>query len=82
MDDTTGAVMEIEVLDVNWDTVQVFRYCQPGFITGLHASVYVGISALELQAACSLLKIPPDADLVAGIKIMCEETARIYSSKA
>jgi len=70
------------VLDGNWNTVTVFRHCQPGFITGLHAPVYMGISALELQAACSLLNIPPDADLVAGIKVMSEETARIYSSKA
>jgi len=70
------------VLDGNWNTVTVFRQCQPGFITGLHAPVYVGISALELQAACSLLTISPDADLIAGIKVMAEETARVYSSKA
>jgi len=72
-------VIEIEVLDENWNTVQVFRYCQPSFITGMHAPVYLGISALELQAACSLLRIAPDDDLISGIKIMCEETARVYS---
>jgi len=77
-----GGVTIIEVLDDNWDTVSVFRHCQPNFITGMHAPVYLGISALELQAACGLLRITPDDDLVAGIKIMSEETARVYSSKA
>jgi len=74
-------VIDIEVLEENWNTVAVFRHCQPGFITGLHAPVYVGISALELQAACALLRIVPDADLIAGIKVMSEETARVYSTR-
>jgi len=73
-------VIDIEVLEENWKTVVVFRICQPSFITGMHAPVYMGISALELQAACSLLHIAPDDDLVSGIKIMSEETARVYSS--
>jgi len=77
-----GGETVIEVLADNWDTVRAFRHCQPSFITGLHAPVYLGISALELQAACGLLRITPDDDLVAGIKIMAEETARVYSSKA
>jgi len=75
-------VIDIEVLEENWDTVHVFRHCQPSFITGMHAPVYLGISALELQAACSILHIVPDVDLIAGIKVMAEETARIYSDKA
>jgi len=75
-------VIEIEVLADNWNTVLVFRHCQPSFITGLHAPVYLGISALELQAACTLLQITPDADLIAGIKVMSEHTARAYSDKA
>jgi len=74
-----GSITLIEVLDDNWDTVLVFRHCQPSFITGMHAPVYMGISALELQAACALLQISPDADLIAGIKVMSEETARVYS---
>jgi len=79
----TGAeVIDIEVLEENWNTVRVFRTCQPSFITGLHAPAYLGISALELQAACSLLQIALDPDLMAGIKVMAEETARLYSSKA
>jgi len=79
---TTGGETVIEVLADNWNTVHVFRHCQPSFITGMHAPVYMGVSALELQAACGLLRITPDDDLVAGIKIMSEETARVYSSKA
>jgi len=70
------------VLEENWNTVIAFWQCQRSFITGLHAPVYVGTSSLELLAACTLLQITPNADLVAGIKVMSEETARIYSSKA
>jgi len=70
------------VLDENWNTVIVFWQCQRSFITGMHAPVYAGISALELLAACTLWQITPNADLMAGIKVMTEETARVYSSKA
>jgi len=78
--DGQDAAVEIEVLDENWDTVQVFRICQPSFITGMHTPIYAGISAMEMQAACALLHITADADLVAGIRVMSEETARVYSN--
>lgn len=79
--DDADAPIEIPVLEDNWDAVQVFQQCQPVWITGLHAPIYQGISALELQAAMRLEGIQPNAapDVIAGVRLMERTTRQIHS---
>lgn len=66
----------IEVLEENWQAVMVFRQCRAHWVTGMHAPIYDGITAMELEAAARLHRIPPSAydDLVACIEVLVQTT--------
>lgn len=75
---------EVDVLDDNWDTVQVFLRCQANWLTGgMGAPVYLGISALELDAAIRLSRIPTEQidEVVNGVRVM-ELTTRESHNQA
>ena len=69
-------VEDIEVLDENWSIVAVFRRCRPNWITGMHAPLYDGLAALEIEAAARLNQVPADdyPDLLWGIDVMVRAT--------
>jgi hypothetical protein len=48
---------EIEVLECNWNAVQVFANAQATWLSGMRAA-YLGISAAEIHAAALLLRVP------------------------
>lgn len=70
------AVELIEVLQENWQAVMVFRQCRAHWISGMHAPIYDGITAMELEAAARLHCIAPSAydDLVACIAVLVQAT--------
>ncbi|MCL1550458.1 DUF1799 domain-containing protein [Xanthomonas nasturtii] len=70
------AVELIEVLQENWQAVMVFRQCRAHWVTGMHAPIYDGITAMELEAAARLHRIAPSAydDLVACIAVLVQTT--------
>lgn len=46
----------LEVLEENWDAVQVFMACQQSWVpVGMAGAFALGFSALELDAACRLV---------------------------
>ncbi len=68
------------MFDENWDTVQVFMQCQPSYLQGgLGKPVYVGVSAMEIEAAARLCQIRAEdyETLRAGVRVMVSETAEI-----
>ncbi|RFF44208.1 DUF1799 domain-containing protein [Xanthomonas campestris] len=71
-----AAVEVIEVLQENWQAVMVFRQCRAHWISGMHAPIYDGITAMELEAAARLHRIAPIAydDLVACIAVLVQAT--------
>lgn len=72
---------EIQILRENWTTVMVFRRCRPSWLTGMHAPLYDGIPALEVEAAIRLLQVPSDEvmEVMAGIDAMVSATRDAYS---
>ncbi|HDS1579981.1 TPA: DUF1799 domain-containing protein [Stenotrophomonas maltophilia] len=70
----------IPVLDENWEVVQLFVRCKPRWITGMHAPVYDGIEAREIQAAAYLLGIAPHLlpDLMPSLDVLIGTTAMAH----
>ncbi|WDM66857.1 DUF1799 domain-containing protein [Xanthomonas cucurbitae] len=64
------------MLEENWQAVMVFRQCRAHWVTGMHAPIYDGITAMELEAAARLHRVPPSAydDLVACIAVLVQTT--------
>ncbi|WP_321573103.1 DUF1799 domain-containing protein [Xanthomonas campestris] len=65
----------IEVLQENWQAVMVFRQCRAHWrLNGMHAPIYDGITAMELEAAARLHRIAPSAydDLLACIEVLVQ----------
>jgi hypothetical protein len=48
----------VEVLEANWETVQVFTRCEPTLVIGATAARFMGIAAAEVQAVMAVLGIP------------------------
>lgn len=59
----------------------MFRRCRPSWLTGMHAPLYDGIPALEVESATRLLQVPIDQipDVLAGIDIMVGAVRAAYS---
>lgn len=80
--DPESNIETVDVLEENWDTVQVFMQCRPQWLTGFHAPVYAGVTAQELEAALRLLQIPSTdhPDVISGIRVMVEETKSLHNN--
>ena len=72
---------EVEVFAENWNAVMVFRRCRPSWLTGMHAPLYDGIPALEIESAIRLLQIPPQdqPEILACVDVMVAATRSAYS---
>jgi hypothetical protein len=46
------------VLDENWEAVHVFLLCTQGWAVSLAGAHALGLSALEVDAACRLRRVP------------------------
>lgn len=75
-------VVEIEVLEPNWETVRVFRMCQFDITGGMGVS-YHGIAAREIEAACNLYEIPAEerTEIADGVRYMGEVVASAINRK-
>ena len=51
---------EIEVLEENWDAVQVFSRCRQHYAVGMAGAFALGFHAQEIESACRLAGIAPD----------------------
>ncbi|WP_295937109.1 DUF1799 domain-containing protein [uncultured Xanthomonas sp.] len=73
---TEDAAEQVDVLEENWQALMVFRQCRPQWITGMHAPLYDGISALEIEAAARLHRVAEDdyPDLIASIEVLVRAT--------
>ncbi|WP_296280547.1 DUF1799 domain-containing protein [Pseudoxanthomonas sp.] len=82
-DQAEDQVIEVEVLEDNWSTVEVFGRCQPNWIVGLGGASYAGITATEIEAACRLLQIPTAQwpDISQGVRVMALASAEEYRQK-
>lgn len=73
--------VEIEILEENWTTVQVFQVCQPTF-AGM-SGTQVGIAAAEIEAAMRGLRIAPRErpDVMRGVvymgRIAADEASKV-----
>ncbi|WP_165780988.1 DUF1799 domain-containing protein [Stenotrophomonas lactitubi] len=67
-------------MDENWEVVQLFVRCKPRWITGMHAPVYDGIDAREIQAAAFLQGIAPHLlpDLMSSLDVLIGTTAMAH----
>lgn len=64
-------MIELEVLEENWEAVQAFGLCQQSWIGGMAGGVALGFSAQEISAACRLLGIA--RDLLATVAVQLRE---------
>lgn len=56
--DLDGA-LEVEVLEENWDAVQVFTRCRQDYAAGMTGAFALGLNAREIEAGCRLAGIAP-----------------------
>lgn len=47
----------MEVLEENWQAVHVFMLCKQSWAVGLAGAFALGITALEIDAACRLKRV-------------------------
>lgn len=71
------------MLEENWQAVTVFRRCRPSWVTGMHAPVYDGIAAVEIDAAARLYCIPTAdyPDLLFALDVLITETRLVRAKK-
>lgn len=53
-----NAPQDCEVLECNWWGVQAYIRCQHTMLAGMGGAVMLGVSALEVRAACEMLRVP------------------------
>lgn len=51
---------EVEVLEENWDAVQVFIRCRQEYVADMAGAFALGFNAREVESACRLAGIAPD----------------------
>ncbi len=57
-DDGQDSYAELEVLEENWDTVQVFQLCQQTWCVSMAGAIAIGFCAREVESACRVARIP------------------------
>jgi hypothetical protein len=81
-DGNTDDVTEIEVLECNWNAVQVFTHVEPQWIVGLHVA-RAGISAAEIRAAVTMLRVPRAEwpQIISDVRFMGKIAQRTEANK-
>lgn len=69
--DAEDDIVEIEVLECNWNAVAVFLHCEPQWLGGMGA-FRLGIAAAEVRAAALMLRTPRTEwpQLLADVRFM------------
>lgn len=60
----------VEVLECNWDAVQVWMRCQQTYVSGPAGGYPLGIAATEVAAVSTALQVPLDADLLDSVRVL------------
>jgi hypothetical protein len=71
----------IEVHPDNWDTVQVFRLVDVGWVGTMSGLVAVQPSMLEMTKAAETLGIPATPSLIYGVKLISQEYANVTNKR-
>ena len=81
---TAGAAIECEVLECNWWPVQVYLRCQQTMLSGMAGAVLLGVSAVEVRAVCSLMRVARGEwpDVLDGAQALAGMVAKIENDKA
>lgn len=81
---TAGAAIECEVLECNWLPVMVYLRCQQTMLSGMAGAVLLGVSAVEVRAVCSLLRVARSEwpDVLDGVQTLAGMVAKIENDKA
>lgn len=66
----------VEVLDCNWDPVQVFQRCQQTWISGPGGAAPIGVSALEVSTVSTALGVRLDGDLLDAVRVLSAASNR------
>lgn len=66
----------ILVFHCNFQAARVFQLCRLDEIAGPASVIAVGIAAVEIKAACDLLKIDDTEDLAFDVKLMSMAAAK------
>ncbi len=82
--DAGAGAIECEVLECNWWPVQVYLRCQQTMLAGMAGAVLLGVSAVEVRAVCSLMRVPRSAwpDVLDGVQAVAGMVAKIENDKA
>jgi len=81
---TTAGAIECEVLECNWWPVMVYLRCQQTMLAGMSGAVLLGVSAVEVRAVCSLMRVPRVEwpDTLDGAQALAGMVAKIENEKA
>jgi hypothetical protein len=73
----------IDVLFDNWDAVQVFQRCGWQMLApGMGKPVYVGISALEIQAVARALRVRLDEELLDAVRLIAATVREVWNRRS
>lgn len=75
---------EIEVLAPNWWGVNVYMRCQQTLLSGMSGGVFLGVSAQEVRAAASMLRVPAREwpDVIDTAQALAGMVAKIENDRA
>jgi hypothetical protein len=71
----------VEVLQENWNAVNVFLRCQRNVVAGAGGALYLSVPALEVQAACSAMQVPFDFQLLDDVQFLARELSAIQNQR-
>jgi hypothetical protein len=77
------AILEVEVWSCNLTAVETWERCQPSIVGGM-GTMWQGVSALEVEAACRLGRVPKRerTDVVDDVQFMARVVAARHNRNA
>lgn len=77
------AARKLMVLRCNWSAVRAYLRCQQTMLAGMGGAAYMGVSATEVRAAVSMLRIPAREwpDVIDGAQTLAGMVAKIENDK-
>jgi len=75
------AAKAIEVWECHLPALSVYQRCQHTVVAGAAGAVFLGMSVLEIEAACRAAGVPFDADLIDDVQTIAKGAAKVLNQR-
>lgn len=74
---------ELEILECNLLTVEMFQTCQLSYVAGMGGAVCLGVSMAEVRSTLHCFRVPRAQwpEVSAGVKLMALSAAKVINAR-